>query len=222
MIDQLLDALYPLLAALLAGSLVGLERGLRSEPAGFRTHALVCVAAAVIVEGAIHAGAAMHDTSASSRIAQGVITGIGFVGAGVIVRAGLSVRGLTTAASVWALTGIGIVFGYSRFVDGALGTAVLLLVLMGLRWFDRHLPRRSQARLVVRFSADKAMSEAELRALLSDLGIRADRIRHKLDNGVVEQSAQIHAPRDVPTESLSNRFATNPSVVGFDIEPVDA
>ena len=116
--------------------MIGLETRPAVEPAGFRTHALVCVGSAAVIVGAIHAGAALNDISASSRIAQGIVTGIGFVGAGVIIREGLSVRGLTTAASVWAMTGIGVVFGYGQYLEGALGTAVIMLVLMGLRWFD--------------------------------------------------------------------------------------
>jgi putative Mg2+ transporter-C (MgtC) family protein len=207
MTQQVLDILYPLLAALVAGSVIGLERGLRSEPAGFRTHALVCVAAAAVVLGVLHASRMLNDVSASSRVAQGIVTGIGFVGAGVIVREGVSVRGLTTAASVWAMTAIGVVFGYGQYLEGALGSAMLLVVLMGLRKFDHHLPRADQAHLSVRFTAAQAMTEAELRALLADLQIKADLMQHKLDNGVIEQATQIRAI---------------PSVVGFDIEPIDA
>ena len=112
-----------------------------------------------MIVGAIHAGAALNDVSASSRIAQGLVTGIGFLGAGVIMRQGFSVRGLTTSASVWAMAGMGVVFGYGRYLDGcAVGTAVMLLVLMGLRWFDQHLPRHAQASLAVRFDAKSAGS----------------------------------------------------------------
>ncbi|HEY3812396.1 MAG TPA: MgtC/SapB family protein [Caulobacteraceae bacterium] len=221
-LDQVTDVLYPLLAALVAGSAVGLERGWRSEPAGFRTHALVCVAAAAVILGVRHAGELMNDVSASSRVAQGIVTGIGFVGAGVIIREGLSVRGLTTAASVWALTGLGVVFGYGRYLEGALGTVVILVVLMGLRSFDRRMPRHSQAHLVVRCDAAQAMSESELRALLAEFEITADLMTHKLDKDVIEQSAQIHARRRVPTEALSARLAAAPAVVGFDLEPLDA
>src|ERR1700744_642928 len=106
MIAQRMDVLLPLLAALVAGSFIGLERGLRSEPAGFRTHALVCAGAAAIVVGAVHAGQ--------------------------ILREGLTVRGLTTAASVWAMAGLGVVFGYGLYLEGFAGTAVLLVILMGL------------------------------------------------------------------------------------------
>ncbi len=222
MIPTVLDIFWPLLAALAAGSAVGLERGLRSEPAGFRTHALVCVAAAAMVLGARHAGEMLNDVSASSRIAQGVITGIGFVGAGVIVRMGLSVQGLTTAASVWALTGVGIVFGYSLYIEGTLATVMLLVVLVGLRWFDRHLPRHGQAELSVRCAAAKAPTETELRALLAEFGVHADLIRHRLDAGVVEQAARIRAKKDVPTEALSARLQELDGVVGFDIQPLDA
>jgi putative Mg2+ transporter-C (MgtC) family protein len=221
MIDQVMDVLLPMLAALVAGSLVGLERGLRSEPAGFRTHALVCAGAAAVIVGAVHAGHALNDVSASSRIAQGLVTGIGFLGAGVIMREGLSVRGLTTSASIWAMAGLGVVFGYRQYLDGFAGTIVFLLILMGLRWFDRHLPRSAQGVLTVRFDAKSALSETQFRALLAELGIHANLMRQQLSDGVVIQSSQIHARRVMPTEALAGRLAAEKSVLGFDLQPLD-
>src|SRR3569832_1514927 len=115
-----MDWLYlnalPILAAIVAGALIGLERGLRSEPAGFRTHALVCIASAALVLAARHTGGSITDAAAASRVAQGIVTGVGFLGAGMIFRAGLNIHGLTTAAAVWASASLGVMLGFGHYV----------------------------------------------------------------------------------------------------------
>ena len=110
-------------AAWLAGGLIGLERSYHGRAAGFRTHSIVAIAAASAVmvsfvpelqPALFHASGASIDNA--GRIAQGVVTGIGFLGAGVIFREGVNIQGLTTAASVWATAGIGLLFGVGALV----------------------------------------------------------------------------------------------------------
>src|SRR5689334_23230708 len=102
--ETILQAAAALGAAWLAGGLIGIERNFHGR-AGFRTHSLVALgAAAAILVGS-------GDASAMSRMGQGVITGVGFLGAGVIFKEGVSIQGLTTAASVWATAAIGLLFG---------------------------------------------------------------------------------------------------------------
>jgi putative Mg2+ transporter-C (MgtC) family protein len=102
-----------LLAALVAGSLIGYERSFHGRPAGFRTHALVCTASSVPMLVTVYEAHWMRASEHlvqidPTRMAQGIMTGIGFLGAGVIIKEGLSVRGLTTAASIWITSAIGI------------------------------------------------------------------------------------------------------------------
>ena len=85
-----------LTGALVIGAMIGFERSFHGRPAGFRTHALVCLASALLMLVTIRAD--------PTRMAQGIMTGIGFLGAGVIFKEGLTVRGLTTAASIWILS----------------------------------------------------------------------------------------------------------------------
>ncbi len=143
----LLTIAEPLGAAWLAGGLIGLERTLHGR-AGFRTHSLVAVAAAAAVM------VGLGDTAAASRLAQGVMTGIGFVGAGVIFKEGVSIQGLTTAASVWATAAIGLLFGVGEFTAGSLATAGVLVILIILRWVEEAIPTRVYA--WARFSFDDA------------------------------------------------------------------
>src|SRR6266849_7590193 len=106
-----------LVIALAAGGIIGLERSYHGRPAGFRTHALVCVASPVLMILTVYhvkwfeASFLERVTIDPTRMAQGIMTGIGFLGAGVIMKEGLTVRGLTTAASIWITAAIGILIG---------------------------------------------------------------------------------------------------------------
>jgi putative Mg2+ transporter-C (MgtC) family protein len=115
-------------AAVLVGGSIGLNRDLRGKPAGVRTHALVCLASAVLTLVASDS----TDAAAASRVMQGIITGIGFIGAGVILHrnSGKSVRGLTTAATIWIVATLGIACGVADWVPVGLGTGFTLLVLL--------------------------------------------------------------------------------------------
>src|SRR5262252_3130313 len=123
------------LIALVLGGLIGMERTMRGRAAGFRTHALVCLASALLMMAAVYQGRWMSTNVIGSitldvtRVAQGIMTGIGFLGAGVIFREGLTVRGLTTAASIWVTAAIGIVVGVGFYFVAVLGAVAALVVL---------------------------------------------------------------------------------------------
>jgi len=108
---------FRLLASLVIGGLIGLERSYHGRPAGFRTHALVCLSTSLLMLVTVYetrwfpSDAQGRISLDPTRMAQGIMTGIGFLGAGTIMREGLSVRGLTTAASIWITAAIGILVG---------------------------------------------------------------------------------------------------------------
>src|SRR5256885_4695335 len=103
-----LDILLRMFAAMAAGALIGLERSYRGRAAGLRTYTLVALGASLLVASVQYAANwAPVGTGDPTRVVQGIVTGIGFLGAGVIIREGFSVRGLTTAASIWAIAVIG-------------------------------------------------------------------------------------------------------------------
>src|SRR5690606_40434570 len=105
-----------LVAALVAGAVIGYERSFHGRPAGFRTHALVCMASSLLMLVTVYEAHWVQTDGGSvrldpTRMAQGIMTGIGFLGAGVIIKEGFSVRGLTTAASIWITAAIGVLAG---------------------------------------------------------------------------------------------------------------
>ncbi len=115
--------------ALLLGILIGLERQLRQHTAGLRTNTLVCVGAAMFVSVSL----LLEKDSSPSRVAGQVVSGIGFLGGGVIFKEGLSVRGLATAATLWCSAAVGVLAGTGFLWEAVLGTAVVLFVHLALR-----------------------------------------------------------------------------------------
>ena len=175
---------WPLLAvvrlgiAALCGALVGAEREVKGTQAGFRTNVLVCVGCAVVMIVSIRfayvdwPGREDVDLQLDpARIAYGVMAGIGFLGAGAIVRHGAAVRGLTTAAGIWCVAGIGLAAGLGLYLFAVLATLVVLTILWGLDYLGRVLPRAHFRSVVVRRRWDDDCVSSTVRAL-RDAGYR--------------------------------------------------
>jgi putative Mg2+ transporter-C (MgtC) family protein len=129
-----------LAAGLVLGAIIGFERELHRQPAGFRTHSLVALGAALftIVSAYAFVGPMVDPT----RIAAQIVSGIGFIGAGTILQHRGSVRGLTTAASLWAVAAIGTAAGAGMLVMALVGTVLILVVLAVLDQMEEFLRRR--------------------------------------------------------------------------------
>ena len=131
-------------AALLMGMVIGLERQFRQHPTGMRTNALVCVGAALFVS----LSRLMQDTGLAgvdpTRIASYVVSGIGFLGGGVILREGLNVRGMSTAATLWCSAAVGALAGAGFPFHAAAGTVIVLAMHLGLRPAGRWIDARTR------------------------------------------------------------------------------
>ncbi|HOE66109.1 MAG TPA: MgtC/SapB family protein [Candidatus Hydrogenedentes bacterium] len=139
------EATLKFLTALILSGLVGLEREHKGRSAGLRTHVLVCLGATLtMIVGEVLA--AQHARSGSpvwldaGRIAAGIITGIGFLGAGTIMTVGGTRRGLTTAATIWFVAALGIAIGASQYAIAAVATLFALIVIMLFKWLENLLP----------------------------------------------------------------------------------
>jgi putative Mg2+ transporter-C (MgtC) family protein len=138
---QLLRITSRLLVAMVLGAIVGVQREIESKPAGLRTHVLVTLAAAIFVIVPLEAGMLIGDVS---RVIQGVATGIGFIGAGAILKLhqDREIHGLTTAATLWVATAIGIAVGLGHVLLAALGVALTWVVLSVLIQVDAWIARK--------------------------------------------------------------------------------
>ncbi|HYS55021.1 MAG TPA: MgtC/SapB family protein [Thermoanaerobaculia bacterium] len=130
-------------ATLIAGG-IGLDRELRHKPAGLKTHALVGLGSSlIVVVAAALSNMASPDTAAMSRVIQGLIAGVGFLGGGAILKSGDEiVQGLTTAASIWLVASLGVACGAGQWTVALIGFAIALLVLVGGNAAEKFVIRR--------------------------------------------------------------------------------
>src|SRR5918996_1377836 len=184
--QEYFEIAFRLLAALVAGGLIGLERSHRGRPAGFRTHALVCLASSLLMLVTVYEqhwipkAAGVNLVLDPTRMAQGIMTGICFVGAGAIIKEGFTVRGLTTAASIWITAAIGILTGVGFYFAAVLGTVLTLGTLSAFRWIERRLPTESYAVFMVRFAREAVMDEPALRQLIGEHDLDLHNLSYRL------------------------------------------
>src|SRR5450631_602076 len=162
--------LRPLLA-MVAGGLIGLERSYHGRAAGLRTYALVSLGSALLVVATEHilpsANGAPGDPT---RVIQGIVTGIGFLGAGVILKQGFVVRGLTTAASVWVASAIGVVIGAGFVLPGLLATTMTLIALSVLRQIEDRMRVQHFVHCHLSFPRAQTLDESQVTALVERFG----------------------------------------------------
>ncbi len=150
------DTLLRVAVAAALGGAIGLERELDEKAAGLRTHMLVSVGSALFtLVGAYGFGDFPRGTVDPSRIAAQIVTGIGFLGAGVIFRQGFTIRGLTTAASLWLVAAIGMAAGAGFWKGAVIATGAGIIGLRPLEWLkERAIPQRAASRMVVELAED--------------------------------------------------------------------
>ena len=169
--------LLNLAGALMLGLMVGYERSYHGRAAGMRTYGLVCMAsAALTIIGGYPGfwfgghGGALISAADPTRIIQGIVTGIGFLGAGVIMREGFNISGLTTAASIWASSVIGILVGVGFYL-AAMGLAFLAtMVMIYISKVEAWLPSRHAVAITMRFVKDFVPREDALRDIALERG----------------------------------------------------
>jgi putative Mg2+ transporter-C (MgtC) family protein len=168
--------LLHLLGALATGILIGYERSYHGRAAGIRTYSLVCVASCVLTvitaypamwfAGSVVAPAAADPT----RVIQGIMTGIGFLGAGVIMRDGFSIHGLSTAASIWMTAAIGVVIGVGFYGAAIIAALITVILMSGVRSIEGNLPHQRIMHLSLTFDRDHAPDLEGLRSAMNEHG----------------------------------------------------
>lgn len=213
--------------AMLIGGIIGFERTFHGRPAGFRTHALVSVASTLLMLVTVYQANWMTAVPPDSirtdptRMAQGIMTGIGFLGAGVIFKEGLTVRGLTTAASIWMTAAIGILVGIGFYLPAIAGTVATLLILGVFRAVEARLPSEFYAHHTIKFERDAIMPEPELRKLVGDQGFSIANLSHRLtEMGKAFEYRMVIRTRDRnAAERLSQHLCTLRGIIEFRITP---
>jgi putative Mg2+ transporter-C (MgtC) family protein len=155
-------------------------------------------------------------------MAQGIMTGIGFLGAGVIFKEGLTVRGLTTAASIWITSAIGILVGIAFWYAAILGTVATLVILAWFRFVEARLPSEFYAHHSLRFARDRAMSEDAVHQMVRDHGFSVANFSSRLIEGgeQIEYRMTIKSRNRQNADRLSTHLRGLPDIVEFRIAPI--
>jgi len=216
------DVILRTLAALAAGGSIGLERSYHGRAAGLRTYALVCFGSALLVASSQYEiMATTHGGGEVTRVIQGIVTGIGFLGAGVIVKDGFTVRGLTTAASIWVASAIGVVIGTGSYLTGIIAAAATLVALAVLRGLEDRLPTQSFIHFDIAFERTAALDEEAFRRLVEHHGFSMRELSYRLHGQpqLLEYHTVIWTSDVAHVRELEQTLLQRPEVVHFSLSP---
>ena len=224
---EYLTILMHLGLAVLAGGLIGLERTYHGRPAGFRTHTLVCTASSLLMLLTVYQWELLKGVPLETvrvdptRMAQGIMTGIGFLGAGVIMKEGLTVRGLTTAASIWITAAIGILIGIGFYFPAVVATLITLGTLALFRWIETIMPSHYYARLNVRFKRQETPAESELRDLITRQNFSVANLSYRLEQEgkYFEYQMTVRSQNTDNYRKLAETLTAMEQVLEFEIIP---
>jgi len=221
-----LEMALRLVAALVAGAFIGYERSYQGRPAGFRTHALVCTASSLLMLITAYEAHWMPDSGDivkldPTRMAQGIMTGIGFLGAGVIVREGFSVRGLTTAASIWMTAAIGILAGIGFYFPLVVGVVLTLGILAMFRTIEEWMPSLAYFHFELKLAPNTSLDEAALHKLVAEHGFSIANFSYRMDaEGRIRRHSMVIRSSDKASAGrLSKTLENTETVLEFRIAP---
>lgn len=202
---ELPEVLLKLLLAVLLAGVLGAERERKGRAAGLRTHVLVCLGSTLaMLTAEMSAQRLGYDPG---RIAAGIITGIGFLGAGAFINIGSERHGLTTAAMLWFVAMLGIAIGMGHYAVGVCATVFALIAVVALEYLERFLPAAQHFTLTLRMPGDLAQTE-EVEAVLRDHGfrVRASRLRKVAAGEGVDMTFDIDSKQRANLERLAQEL----------------
>lgn len=209
-------ALLRLFLAFLVGGVIGVERESHKQQAGLRTHMLITIGAALLAMLSIHIPRAYFNPDAGDpgRIAAQVVSGIGFLGAGAILRLGANVRGLTTAASLWTVAAIGLAIGGGLYVPAMIAAVLVFFTLVVLNVFERRIFPKQYLKMLRIFSrtgsADVRPMESILRRFRIE--VKSTDLEQITDKGITRASFLCYIPDNAPLNDLYDELKQLPGV----------
>jgi putative Mg2+ transporter-C (MgtC) family protein len=212
------DLSVRMLIAAVLGAAIGLEREIHEHPAGMRTHLLVSLGAAIFTELSIYgfehpsgpSGVVATDTS---RVAAQIVSGIGFLGAGAILKYGTSIRGLTTAASLWTVAGIGMAAGAGEWIIASIGTAIVFVSLWPRTALVARLHQPGHHAIRLRLEVGRLDALGDVSRLLADKRVEMAGINsQRLGKGRYEVELELRLPTSARTQDVIGAITAIPDV----------
>lgn len=214
-----------LIVAAILGGIVGLERGSGDRPAGFRTHILVCVGSALFMLVSIYGidGVSVEGVEHrrdSARIAAQVVSGIGFLGAGTILHEGLTIKGLTTAASLWIVSAIGLAVGSGMYLLSTAATVITMITLVTFHSWEKHFAgsSRNDRKFVRVIMENRVGAITDVTGYLSAKGIKVKTLNIKTDTKDNRLILELYLKVEKNTENIEiiRRIQNIPGVIALE------
>ena len=209
------DLAVRMLIAALLGAAIGLEREIHEHPAGMRTHLLVSLGSAIFTILSIHGFGGLPGQAPvdPTRIAAQIVSGIGFLGAGAILKYGTSIRGLTTAASLWTAAGIGMAAGAGEWVIAAVGTAIVIFSLWPLNRLVERIHRPGTRALKMRLEVGRLEALGDVSRLLADRRVEIAGINsQRMGKGRYEVELELRMPPAARPQDILGAITSIPDV----------
>ena len=217
---EVLDYLIKILLSILLGGLIGIEREITHHWAGLRTHILVCLGATLFMfittfeYTDVQAGVNINIDA--TRLAAGVITGIGFLGAGVIFKEGATVKGLTTAASIWITAAVGLLVGIAKYELAIIATVLIMVVLYSDLFLERYVFLDQRIWMMNLSIIDKPKVQNEVERMITKRGIGLNLKDFRRKEKSISLVYTVILPKDYPKERLTRLLLKNPDVIGIE------
>ncbi len=217
-------AILRLLVSFVIGMVIGVEREAHSQPAGMRTHILISIGSTLAMLLSIYIPQTYpgFQNGDPGRIAAQVVTGIGFLGAGAILRFGANVRGLTTAASIWSMAMLGLAVGAGLFKISAVAAAIILFALTIMDIFEKHVFHERVFKRIEVTVRKKTSELQDLQKLIKSLDIRIQEVDIKKNTGETTDKYifYVYIPVKLDLGAITGKLEKTEGVVAYSVEMV--
>jgi len=215
-------ALVRILVSFFIGMLIGIERETHDQPAGLRTHILISIGATVVMLISIFIPQTFTNLQNGDpgRIAAQVVSGIGFLGAGAILKYGADVKGLTTAASIWAMAALGLAVGAGMYIIGFIGAAVILFALTVMNLFEKRVFKERTVRKIELYIKKKDSNIQALKDILKgqDIRIISTGFERNINDANDKIVFLVGVTRKIDIQKLSNNFEKQAGIVSIKVD----
>lgn len=215
-------ALIRLAFSFLVGALIGVERETHNQPAGLRTHILICIGATLIMMLSIYIPQIFTDfqNGDPGRIAAQVVSGIGFLGAGAILKFGADVKGLTTAASIWTIAAVGLAIGAGMYLVSAIAVGIILFALTVMDLFEKRIFKDRTLKKIELMVRKKNSDINRYKKMFEDMDITisSSGFERNLSEATDKLTFIVGLTRKTDVHELANRLESAEGVVSFSIE----
>lgn len=220
MIKEYIDILIKIFFSIILGGLIGLERERRNRPAGLRTHILVSLGSCLFTISSIEFSKIYGNGVDPSRIAANIVTGIGFLGAGTIMKEGLTIKGLTTAATIWLSSAIGLTCGLGSFITAILTTIFAYLILILVRSFEYERLKKGEDNLKI-FNVkvtDKPGQLGKIGTIFGKYGIQIKNVKFERDEKLLNIEFIVSIPQNLEIKDVCNELSKEDFIVEVSTE----